>query len=87
MTKLVNVLLFAPPSDVVNVLAPSALPFIDAVTVWFTVEPVPLESLVKKFVTVFVSIGVLEVYLLAVVSSSESPADSVVAEPVASSKL
>ena len=68
--------LLAPPSVVVNVLAPLALALIDAVTVWLTVEPVPLESLTKKFVTVFVSIVVVVVYLLAVVDSRESPADN-----------
>ena len=51
----------------VYVLAPLALAFIDAVTVWFTVEPVPFELFVKKFVTVFVSIVDVLVYLLAVV--------------------
>ena len=55
-TSLVKVLLLAPPSDVVKVLAPLALPLIDAVTVWFTVAPVPFELFVKKFDTVFVSI-------------------------------
>ena len=87
ITRSVNVPLLAPPSDVVNVLAPLALPFIDAVTVWFTVEPVPLESFTKKFVAVFVSIVVVEVYLLAVVDSKEVPAASVSADPVASSKF
>jgi hypothetical protein len=83
----VNVPLLLPPSAVVNALAPLALPLIDAVTVWFTVEPVPFELFVKKFVTVFVSIVVVEVYLLAVVDSKEVPAASVSADPVASSKL
>ena len=70
---------------VVNALEPLALALIDAVTVWFTVEPVPLELFVKKFVTVFVSSVVVVVYLLAVVVSSEAPASSVSAEPVLSS--
>ena len=79
--------LLLPPSAVVKVLAPLALPLIDAVTVWFTVEPVPLESFTRKFVAVLVSIVVVEVYLLAVVDSKEVPAASVSADPVASSKF
>ena len=47
----------------------------------FTVDPVPLLLLVKKFVTVAVSI-VPDVYLLAVVVSSESPAVKVANELV-----
>jgi hypothetical protein len=82
----VNVPLLAPPSDVVNVLAPLALALIDAVTVWFTVEPVPLESLTKKPSMTAVSIVVVEVYLLAVVDSNDVPAASVLAELVLSVK-
>jgi hypothetical protein len=48
---------------------------------------VPLELFVKKFVTVFVSMVDVLVYLLAVVDSKEVPAASVSADPVASSKL
>ena len=46
----------------------------------------PFELFVKKLVTVFVSTGVVEVYLLAVVVLSESPAVKVANELVASSK-
>ncbi len=51
-----NVPLLPPPSDVVNVLAPLALAFIDAVTVWLTVDPVPFELFVRNSSQVFVSI-------------------------------
>ena len=77
-------LLLAPPSVVVNVLAPLALALIDAVTVWFTVEPVPLASLTRKpFMTVVSMVDVL-VYLLAVVEFNAVPAASVSAELVLS---
>ena len=79
-------LLLAPPSEVVIALLPLSALLIFAVIVWLTVAPVPFELFVKKLVTVFVSI-VPEVYLLAVVVSSESPADKVANELVASSKL
>ena len=49
-------MLFPPPSDVVNVLEPLLALLIFAVSVWFTVEPVPFELFVKKFAHVFVSI-------------------------------
>ena len=82
-----NVPLLAPPSDVVNVLAPEALALIDAVTVWLTVEPVPLASFTRKpFITV-VSIVDVVVYLLAVLDSNDVPAASVSAELVLSEKL
>ena len=80
-------LLLAPPSDVVNVLAPLALPLMDAVTVWLTVDPVPFELFTKNPLITFVSMVVVEVYLLAVDDSNEVPAASVSAEPVASSKF
>ena len=73
MTNDVNVELFAPPSDVVIVLLPLSTLLIFAVIVSFTFDPVPLLLLVKKFVAVLVSM-VPDVYLLAVVVSSESPA-------------
>ena len=81
-----NVPLLAPPSVVVNALAPLALAFIDAVTVWLTVEPVPFELFTKKPFTTFVSIVVVVVYLLAVDDSRLAPADSVSAVDVLSSK-
>ena len=76
--------LLDPPSDVVKVLEPLALALIDASTVWFTVEPVPFELFVKKFVQVFVSI-VPDVYRLAVVVLSEAPGDKLANELVPSS--
>ena len=87
MISLVNVPLLAPPSDVVNVLAPLALALIDAVTVWLTVEPVPLASFTKKpFITVVSIVDVL-VYLLAVLELNEVPAANVSAVLVLSVKL
>ena len=68
-----KVSLLEPPSVVVIALLPLSTLLIFAVMVSFTVDPVPLLLLVKKFVTVAVSI-VPDVYLLAVVVSSESPA-------------
>ena len=56
ITSVSSVVLFDPPSDVVNALAPLLALLIFAVSVWFTVDPVPFELFVKKFVTVFVSI-------------------------------
>jgi hypothetical protein len=61
---------------VVIVLLPLSAVLILAVMVSFTVDPVPLLLLVKKFVTVAVSM-VPDVYLLAVVDSKLVPADSV----------
>ena len=85
--SLVNVPLFDPPSDVVKVLAPLALALIDAVTVWLTVEPVPLASFTKKpFMTVVSIVDVL-VYLLAVLELNEVPAANVSAVLVLSVKL
>ena len=76
--------LLAPPSVVVNVLAPAALALIDAVTVWLTVEPVPLASLTRKpFITVVSIVDVL-VNLLAVDEFNAVPAASVSAELVLS---
>ena len=87
MISLVNVPLLAPPSDVVYVLAPLALALIDAVTVWLTVEPVPLASLTKNPSITAVSMVDVLVYLLAVVELNEVPAASVSAELVLSVKL
>ena len=56
ITSVSSVVLFAPPSDVVNVLAPLLALLIFAVSVWLTVDPVPFELFVKKFAHVFVSI-------------------------------
>ena len=79
----VNVELLSPPSTVVYVLAPLLTLFIFAVIVSLTFDPVPLWLLVKKLVTVAVSI-VPDVYLLTVVDSQLTPADCVANDDVLS---